>query len=55
MQDELPAVFCDNLNVDPAFAVEQFGSANVVHISIAVGLVLLAVLVEADLRLVIAN
>jgi hypothetical protein len=55
MQDELPAVFCDNLNVDPAFAVEQFGSANVVHISIAVGLVLLAVVVEADLRLVIAH
>jgi hypothetical protein len=55
MQDESPAVFCDDFDVDPALAVDQLGSANVVHISIAVCLVLLAVVVEADFRLVITH
>lgn len=48
-------MFSDYVNVDPAFAVDQFGSTNVVHISTAVGLVLLTVIVKANHRLVIAH
>ena len=48
-------MFSDYVNVDPAPAVDQFGSTNVVHISTAVGLVVLTVIVKADHRLVIAH
>ena len=55
MQDESPAVFCDNMNVDPALSVDQLSSADVVDVAAAIGHVLLPVVIKADLRLVIAH
>ena len=48
-------MFSDYVDVDPALAVDQFCSPDVVHVPIAVGLVLLAVIIETDPWLVIAH
>ena len=55
MQNESPAVFCNNVNIDPALSVDQLSSADVVDVAAAIGHVLLPVVIKADLRLVIAH
>jgi hypothetical protein len=55
VQDESAAMFGDDVDVDPALAVDQCCSPDVVDVAIAVCLVLLAVIVKADHRLVIPH
>lgn len=53
MQDEPPAVFGDNTNVDPALLFDQLSPTDVVNIPISVCEVVLAVVIQAHHRLVI--
>ena len=47
MEDEPPTVFGHHVYVDPALAVDQLVAPDVIDVSIAVTLVLVAVVVEA--------
>ena len=55
MQNEPPGVFGDDADVDPSAAVDQLGPADVVYVLAAVFTVMLALVIEADFRLVVTH
>ncbi len=55
MQDEAPTVFLDDAHVEPTLAMDELGATDVVHVLAAILAVVGALIVEPDLRLVVAH
>ncbi len=55
MQNETQTVFGHHANVDPALALDPLGTPDVVHVPLAIGAVLPAVMVEANQRFVVSH